>query len=77
MALAKAGNYVLTSSIFHGLAGNFLLTGESVCVLHVHDTRYSTLTQLAQKFGACALVENRDRTVCVEFGGKQSNETGP
>ena len=47
-ALAEVGNSVLTASIFHGLAENF---GFCACVLHV--TRHSTLTRLAQKFGAC------------------------
>ena len=46
-ALTEAGNSLLTSSVFHELAGN-------VCLLtwvH-HDTRQSSLTQLAKKFGA-------------------------
>ena len=47
-ALTEAGNSVLTASVFHGLAANF---GFCACVLHV--TRHSTLTRLAQKFGAC------------------------
>ena len=41
--LTEAGNYVLTASVFHGLAANF---GFNI-------TRHSTLTRLAQKFGAC------------------------
>ena len=44
--LTETGNSVLTASVFHGL--NF---GFCACVLHV--TRHSTLTRLAQKFGAC------------------------
>ena len=47
-ALTEAGNSVLTASIFHGLAAN---CGFCACVLHV--PRHSTLTRLAQKFGAC------------------------
>ena len=48
-ALMEAGNYVLTASVFHGLAANFDFCA---CVLHV-TYRHSTLTRLAQKFGAC------------------------
>ena len=47
-ALMEAGNSVLTASVFHRYAANF---GFCACVLHV--TRHSTLTRLAQKFGAC------------------------
>ena len=47
-ALTEAGNYVHTTSVFHGLAANL---GFCACVLHV--IRHSTLTRLAQKFGAC------------------------
>ena len=47
-ALKEAGNFVLTASLFHGLAGSF---GLCACVLHV--TRQSTLKRLAQKLGAC------------------------
>ena len=46
-ALKEAGNSVLTASVFHGLAANF---GFCACVLNF--TRHSTLTRLAQKFGA-------------------------
>ena len=46
-ALTEAGNSMLTASVFHGLAANF---GFCACVLHV--TKHSTLTRLAQKFGA-------------------------
>ena len=63
-ALAEAGNSVLTSSIFLGLAGKF---GLCACVLHV--TRYST--QIVLKFGKQRMV-----IVSAEFGGKQSHETG-
>ena len=44
-ALTEAGNYVLTASVFHGLAADF---GFCACVLRV--TRHSKLTRLAQKF---------------------------
>ena len=54
-ALAEAGNSVLSSSVFSGLAGNF---GLCACILHV--AKHSTLTLLAQKFGACMLTENGD-----------------
>ena len=47
-ALTEAENSMLTASIFQGLAANL---GFCACVLHV--TRHSTLTRLAQKFGAC------------------------
>ena len=47
LALTEAWNFVLTASVFYGLAAYF---GLCACVLHV--TRYSTLTRLAQKFGA-------------------------
>ena len=47
-ALTEAGNSVLSASVFHRLAANF---GFCVCILRV--TRQSTLTRLAQKFGAC------------------------
>ncbi len=49
-ALTEAGNSTLTSSVFHGLAGNFCL-----CACELHVTRHSFLTQLAQKFGACKI----------------------
>ena len=42
--LTEAGNFVLTSSVFYGLVGNF---GFCACVLH--STRHYTLTRLAQK----------------------------
>ena len=47
-ALTEAGNSVLTASVFHGLSANF---GFCAGVLQV--SRHSTLTRLAQKFGAC------------------------
>ena len=48
LALTEAGNFVLTASVFHGLAANFVFC---VCVLHV--TRHFTLTRLnLQKFYA-------------------------
>ena len=46
-SLTEAGNSWLTASVFHRLASNF---GFCACILHV--TRHSTLTMLAQKFGA-------------------------
>ena len=48
--LAVAGNFVLTSSCFHGKKGIL------ACVLPV--TRHSSL---AQKFGTCLQVESGDR----------------
>ena len=45
-AITEPGNSVLTASVFYGLAANF-----GFCVLHI--TRHSTLTRLAEKFGAC------------------------
>ena len=66
----EAWNYVLTASVFLGLAAKF---GFCVCVLHV--TRHSTLTRLAQKFGACTLAGNHDRKRRIRR--KQSHETGP
>ena len=47
-ALTEAGNSVLTASLFHELAANF-----GFCAVVLHVTRHSTLTRLAQKFGAC------------------------
>ena len=47
-ALTEAGNSVLLASVFHGLAANF-----GFCSHVLHITRYSTLTRLAQKYGAC------------------------
>ena len=48
VGLAEAGNSALTSSVFHGLAGNFGLVRVHV----LHTTRHSTLALLAQK--SCA-----------------------
>ncbi len=48
--LTEAENSVFTSSTFQGLAENF---GLCACVLHV--TRYSSLTQIAQKFDVCTI----------------------
>ena len=53
--LAGAGNSALASSKFHGLEGNF---GVCLCILHI--TRHSSLSQLAQKFGAFTEVGNHD-----------------
>ena len=61
LALIQAGNYALTSSIFHELPGNF---GWGVGVLHV--TRHF---QLAQKFGKVI--------VSAGIGSLQSREIGP
>ena len=64
-------NSVLTASVFHWLAAIF---GFCACVLNV--TRHSTLTRLAQKFGANA----RKRGIVIvsaELGGKQSHEIEP
>ena len=44
--LMEAGNSALTSSVFHGLAGNF---GVCACVLHI--TKHAMLTRLAQQCG--------------------------
>ena len=55
------------SRVFHGLAGNF---GLCPCVLHV--TRYSTLEQLAQKFGACTYKQRTAIVRSAEFVGKLS-----
>ena len=46
-ALTEAGIFVLTASVFHGLAVNF---GFCACSLHV-TYRHSRLTRLVQKFG--------------------------
>ncbi len=54
-ALTEAGNFALTSSIFHGFSRDILLVYLCTCVLHV--TRHSSLTQLAQKFGTCPVSE--------------------
>ena len=40
--LMEAGNSALTSSVFHGLAGNF-----DLCTCVLHNTRHSLLTQLS------------------------------
>ena len=69
-ALTEAGNYVLTASVFHGLAANF---GFCACVLHV--TRHSTLmasTEIRRLHVKQGIV-----IVSAEFGGKQSHEIGP
>ena len=47
-ALTEEDNSVLTASVFHRLAANF---GFCACVLQLIG--HSTLTRLAQKFGAC------------------------
>ena len=70
LVLAEAGNYVLTPSVFHGLAGNFCL-----CMCLLHHTRHSRLTKLAQNL-ALAL-KRRMMIISTEFGGKQSREIGP
>ena len=68
--LMEAGNFVLRSSVFHELAGNF---GFFACVLHV--TRHSTLTQLAQKL---ALARKwKIVIVSAEFNSSESHEIGP
>ena len=46
-ALMEAGKSVLKASVFHGLVASF---GYCACILNI--TRHSTLTRLAQKFGA-------------------------
>ena len=43
--LTEAGNSVLRSRVFHGLAGKF-----GLCLYYTLLYRHSTLTQLAQKF---------------------------
>ena len=65
-ALTKAGNSVLTASVFHGLAANL-----GFCMYVLHITRHSTLTRLA-------LARKRKIViVSAEFCGKQSHEVGP
>ena len=59
LALAEAGNSALTSSVFHGYAGNF---GLCACLLHV---RHSMLTQLAQ-FGKKVIVNRAWNRALVE-----------
>ena len=61
---------MLTASVFQGLAANL---GFCACVLYV--TRHSTLTRLAQKFGACS--KRGIVIVSAEFGSKQNQEMEP
>ena len=61
--LTKAGNSALSSSVFHGLAGNFGL-------FEADSTLLDNL---------CLHSEGKRRMVIVskELGGKQSHEIGP
>ena len=68
-ALAEAGNSALTSTIFHGFAGNFLL------VRTPSYLAFFTYTASAKIW--CLPCKWRMVIVSAEFDGKQSHDIGP
>ena len=66
LALVEVESSVLTSSVIHGLAGNF---GLCACVLHSNRHSSTEIWRLCSK--------QRMVIVGPEFGSKQSHETGP
>ena len=77
-ALTEAGNSVLTSSVFYGLAAH---VGLCACVLHVTTCRYSTLTHskhrnpaLARKQRMVILAQNSAVSRAMKLGPDLQHE---